>query len=76
METPVQVVKHGKTVWHTPTMDGAIREEHCMCYHCGDMKPGSPDHCKIAAAFYEICKENGCAFILTRCGSFKKTWGE
>jgi len=66
MEKPVRVTKYGIEVWETPTMD-AIRREHCMCHHCGNMKPGEPDHCKIAAAFYEICKVHGTAFILTRC---------
>lgn len=45
------------------------RDGNCMCHMCAKMKPGEPDHCKAAAAFYEICKEYGCAFILTRCGA-------
>jgi len=66
METPIQVNRYGTIVWETTEMD-SIRKEHCMCHHCAKMKPGQEDHCKIAAAFYEICKAHGTAFILTRC---------
>ena len=70
METPIQVERYGKTVWETPFMESQ-RKEHCMCLHCKKMDPGMEDHCKIAAAFFEICKEHGNAFILTRCESYR-----
>lgn len=70
MENPVKVIRYEQEVWETPTMDG-IRRQNCMCHHCGKMKPGEPDHCSIAAAFYEICKVHGTAFILTRCDSWE-----
>lgn len=69
MEAPVKVERYGQEVWETKKMSG-LRKEHCMCYHCGSMKPGEVDHCQIAQAFYEICKKHGNAFILTRCGSW------
>jgi hypothetical protein len=48
----------------------------CMCLHCKKLKPGKEDNCPAAQAFYEICKEHGCAFILTRCGAgFEETGG-
>jgi hypothetical protein len=70
MEQPVKVMRYNQEVWETPEMD-AIRKENCMCHHCSKMKPGQEDHCKIASSFYEICKVNGNAFILTRCASWK-----
>ena len=70
MNTPMKVERYGKTVWENTIMD-AMRKENCMCLHCANMKPGKPDHCQIAAAFYVICKAHGCAFILTRCDSWK-----
>lgn len=75
MEEPVKVERYGKMVWETPAMD-AQRKYHCMCLNCGKMKPGKDDHCKIASAFYEICKEHGNAFILTRCDSWSKNGKE
>lgn len=48
-----------------------LRKEHCMCLHCGRMKPGEPDHCQIAQSFFEICKQHGNAFIMTRCGPWE-----
>ena len=66
MEVPQQAERHDKMVWETPTMD-ALRHEHCMCLHCGALKPGTPENCPIAQKFYEICKAHGNAFILTRC---------
>lgn len=70
MEKPVLTEHYGIKVWETPTMD-AQRREHCMCHHCANMKPGQPNHCQIAAAFYKICQEHGNAFILTRCDSWR-----
>jgi hypothetical protein len=69
MEKPIFLARYGRLVFETPAMD-ALRKEHCMCLHCVKMKPGLPDHCEIAAAFYEICKQHGNAFIMTRCDSW------
>jgi hypothetical protein len=65
-EVPRQVERYGLLVWENPTAE-AIRKEECLCLNCGRMKPGQPDHCQVAAAFYEICKVNGNAFVLSRC---------
>jgi len=69
MEKPVKVKRYDVETWEITDMD-ALRNEHCMCHHCGRMKPGEPDHCKIAQSFYEICKKHGNAFILTRCADW------
>jgi len=71
MEQPVLVNRYGKEVFETPTMD-QMRKEHCMCLNCGHMKPSEAGHCEIASRFFEICKEHGTAFILTRCDSWLK----
>lgn len=69
MEIPKKVERYGKEVFETEAMD-ILRREHCMCLHCGNMNPGQPGHCKIATSFYEICKQHGSAFIMTRCDSW------
>jgi hypothetical protein len=66
METPVKVERYGKMVMETSSMD-KLRRDTCMCLHCGKMKPGEDDHCKVAKSFFDICKANGNAFIMTRC---------
>lgn len=70
MEEPIKVERFGKEVWETPYMDG-MRKYSCLCLHCENMKPGEPDHCPAAAAFYEICKKYGNAFVMTRCSIWK-----
>lgn len=69
MQEPFRVKRYDTYVWETP-MDSKRREE-CMCLHCGHMNPGLPNHCKTAAAFYEICKKSNVAFIVTRCEAWK-----
>lgn len=71
METPVQVEKYGKTVWHLPTLDGDFRKDNCMCLNCGSMKPGKLGHCTIAQDFFAVCSAHGNAFVLTRCEEWK-----
>ena len=75
MQEPEKVEKYGQEVWETSVFD-SLRNDHCMCHHCGKMKPGEPDHCKIAQKFYEICREHGNAFILTRCKDWEKPDGK
>ena len=65
------VERYGEMVWENTNTE-KYRKSECMCLKCGNMKPRSPDHCKIASEFYQICKKNGCAFIMTRCGSWTK----
>ena len=60
--------KYGKSVIESIEFEDQ-RRENCMCLKCKKLKPDSEDNCPAAAAFFEICKEHGCAFILTRCGA-------
>jgi len=66
MEKPVRVTRYEKEVWETPAMD-TLRRMHCMCLFCKRLKPMQEDNCKIAQSFFDICKENGNAMIMTRC---------
>jgi hypothetical protein len=76
MEMPVRMERYGKLVWETTVMD-CVRRGKCMCLHCGRLKIGNPElNCKIAQAFFEICKEHGNAFIMTRCDSWIEKEGE
>ena len=61
-----RVERYGKMVWENEVFENQ-RCGNCLCHQCSRMKPGETDHCSIAARFYEICKDSGCAFILTRC---------
>jgi hypothetical protein len=61
-----QVERYGKQVWENECFEDQ-RKGNCMCHQCQRMKPDQSDHCPIAAKFYEVCKDHGCAFILTRC---------
>lgn len=65
------VQRYNKAVWENEEFEEK-RRDNCMCLHCDKMKPDSVDHCKIAQKFFEICKEYGCAFILTRCSEWEK----
>lgn len=58
--------KFGKQVWAHDVMDGQ-RREHCLCMNCDKMKPGEPDHCRIAQKGYELCVTENVAFMMTRC---------
>jgi hypothetical protein len=63
------VERYGKQVWENQDTE-AMRRGNCLCHLCDNMKPGEPDHCRIASRFFEICQEHGTAFILTRCDSW------
>jgi len=73
MEEPKREFRYGKWIWETPAMD-MLRKEHCMCLHCLNLKiipHGASDNCPMADAFYEICKNHGNTFIMTRCENWK-----
>ena len=72
---PEQVERHGMLVWKNGTAE-AVRKEECLCLHCDSMRPGSQEHCPIAQEFYEICKVDGTALMLSRCAVWKEKPGE
>lgn len=67
---PVQEEHYGKLVWVNPTTE-SVRREECLCLNCGNMKPGSPDHCRVAQALYQICVNDNVALTITRCPIWK-----
>lgn len=70
----IQVERYGKMVWENEVFE-AQRKANCMCLCCAKMKPGQLGHCPVASKFYEVCKDHGCAFILTRCESWEPKEG-
>jgi hypothetical protein len=66
-----RIERYGKMVWENEEFEDQ-RKGNCLCHQCSKMKPGDEDHCKVASKFYEVCKEHGCAFILTRCEDYQK----
>lgn len=65
-----RVNRYGKLVWENELFEDQ-RKGNCLCHTCAKFKPGETDNCPIANKFYKICVDSGCAFILTRCGSWK-----
>lgn len=65
-EQPKQEKHFGKKVWVNRTTDW-LRRSECLCLNCEKLKPGQPGNCPIAQAFYEICKKENIALMVTRC---------
>ena len=65
-----KVVRYGVEVWENAYMD-ALRKKECLCLNCGNMKPGSSDHCPAAKKLYELCREENLAMAITRCPAWK-----
>jgi hypothetical protein len=61
-------IKYGKKVTEFIEYESQ-RRLACLCLRCKKLKPAKEDNCPAAQAFFEVCKEHGCAFILTRCGA-------
>ena len=66
MSRPIQVLKYGALVWQDPEMDEA-RKTSCLCLRCVKMRPGTTEHCTIAAEGYAMCKKHNVAYMMTRC---------
>lgn len=66
----VQVVHHGRKVFAMAELQGKHRE-HCLCYACDKMRPGQPDHCRIAAHLYSFCVLIGMTTPVYECPEFK-----
>jgi hypothetical protein len=63
---PRKEMHYGQEVWVNPTTE-SIRKEECLCLNCGNLKPGQPDNCHIAQAFYQVCVQDNVALAVTRC---------
>lgn len=69
-EQPRQETHYGKDVWVNPTTE-SLRRSECLCLNCDNLKPGQPDNCHIAQAFYQICVQDNVALAVTRCPLWK-----
>jgi hypothetical protein len=63
---PKKEAHFGNEVWVNPTTE-SLRRQECLCLNCGRLKPGQPDNCAIAEAFYKICVNANIAIMITRC---------
>lgn len=60
------VEKYGKTVWQNGWLE-SHRRTQCICLQCARMHPGEAHHCNLAQRFFDLCKQGGCAFLMSRC---------
>lgn len=67
---PVQETHYNHQVWVSPIIE-ALRRSECLCWNCGKMKPGKPDHCPTAQKLYDICVSDNVATPVTRCPQFQ-----
>jgi hypothetical protein len=54
---------YGVNVWTNKEMD-ELRKTECLCFNC------DVGYCKIANGFYNDCKFNNTAIMITRCPNF------
>ena len=69
-EQPKQELHYGSMVWVNPATE-TLRRTECLCLNCSNLKPGQPDNCHIAQAFYSVCVEENVALAVTRCPLWK-----
>ena len=69
-QPPKQEAHYGQTVWVNPTTE-PLRREECLCLNCDRLKPGQPDNCPVAQAFYEACVKGNVALAVTRCPEWR-----
>lgn len=62
---------HGRTVSVIAAIKGHHRE-HCLCFQgCRFFKPGTDDHCEIAAANYALCVQYGLTAPVGECPKYE-----
>lgn len=69
-EQPRKEVHYGHEVYVNPTTE-SLRRAECLCLNCSNLKPGQPDNCHIAQAFYQVCVKENVALAVTRCPLWK-----
>lgn len=70
-QPPVLVESHGFMVYENPTIE-AIRRDECLCLNCGRFKPGTDEHCRIAALLFAVCRIGGVTTPVSRCPDWIK----
>jgi hypothetical protein len=63
-------VHHGAEVFVRSDLKGK-HHGHCLCWICGNFKPGKPENCAIAQKLYEICVEHDLVTPVHECPKFK-----
>ena len=61
----IQVNKYGVDVWCNEDTDN-LRKEQCLCLNCG-----ISGACSVSSEFYEICKRDNVALMVTRCPAWE-----
>lgn len=68
-----QYEHHGNEVWCRKHLKGRHRE-HCLCWACEKMKPGTDENCPIASELYALCVKHKlttpvfeCPFFVPQC---------
>jgi len=70
MQTTIERYEHhGRMVAVQSALRGSHRE-HCLCYACEKMKPGSPEHCPIASELYTLVVKHGLVTPVYECPEF------
>jgi hypothetical protein len=69
MIKPKKETHYGRQVWVSPEIE-KLRHEHCLCWNCEKLKPGSDENCRIAATLYAVCRLTDVATPVTRCPEF------
>ena len=62
---------HGKQVWTRKVLKGKHRE-HCLCFSCGNFKPGTDDNCERAQKLFEYCVRYDMTTPVFECPDFKE----
>lgn len=70
MSEIVKYEHHGTLVSVMADLKGKHRE-HCLCYSCDRMRPGTPEHCPIASRLYQICVDHSLVTPVYECPSFE-----
>jgi hypothetical protein len=64
MSEIIKELHYGEEVW-TNTVTDAMRKIECLCLNCNNIS-----HCPMAHRFFDACKEENIALMVTRCKSF------
>lgn len=61
METPIQIHKHGLTIWQNPKTDG-MRHDESLCMHCNKL-----GRCLAQREFMHIGQVQNINVLVTTC---------
>jgi len=64
-----QYIHHDATVWVRSDLQGKHRD-HCLCFDCGNFKPGQASNCRVAQRIYKTCIEHSVVTPVWECPLF------